>query len=312
MLSICIPSRQAQYLQKTIDDLLEKAEGEVEIIVSLDGYWPDPPIKQDPRVRVIHQGEVHNNLGMRAAINAGVAIAKGDYILKCDEHTLWDQGYDLKLIADCDDTTVVVPRRKRLDPENWEIIHDGRRDIDYMFVSYPYERPYDRQCGLYGAEWKRSERDGTLIDDLMTMQGSAYFMKKSYWDKLFPNGLDDVNYGPFNHEAQEISMTAWLSGGRVIVNKKTFYAHYHKGKKGKGYGFSNEQYRKFTAAKEKARRYAIDYWLVTQDYEHNFEWLINKFWPIPTWPDNWKQQIKIDEQKDWSKDPSQQPTEWLG
>jgi len=22
---------------------------------------------------------------------------------------------------------------------------------------------------------------------------------------------------------------------------------------------------------------------------HTFEWLIEKFWPIPTWPDDWKE-----------------------
>jgi hypothetical protein len=126
-----------------------------------------------------------------------------------------------------------------------------------------------------------------------------------------PNGMDEANYGPFNHEAQEISNAAWLSGGRVVVNKLTWYAHYHKGNKGKGYGFSNAQYKAFTAHKEKARRYAIDYWLTTQDYEHDFEWLINRFWPVPTWPDDWKTRIVQDAKTDWRHDPSQQPTEWI-
>jgi len=22
---------------------------------------------------------------------------------------------------------------------------------------------------------------------------------------------------------------------------------------------------------------------------HSFSWYINKFWPIPTWPDNWQE-----------------------
>jgi hypothetical protein len=99
------------------------------------------------------------------------------------------------------------------------------------------------------------------VDDLMTMQGSCWYIKKDYFNKLFPNGMDDENYGPFNHEAQELSNTVWLSGGRVVVDKAVHYAHYHKGKKGKGYGFSREQYRRFMADKERARLYAIGYWL---------------------------------------------------
>ena len=64
----------------------------------------------------------------------------------------------------------------------------------------------------------------------------------------------DEKYGPFTQEAQEISNATWLSGGRVMVNKKTWYAHYHKGHRGKGYGFSNEQYKKHGIASEKGVR----------------------------------------------------------
>jgi hypothetical protein len=66
-LSIVIPSRCDEFLQKTIDCLLEKAEGEVEIIVVLDGYWPDPPIKKHPQVIVVHHGTLHDSYGMRSS-----------------------------------------------------------------------------------------------------------------------------------------------------------------------------------------------------------------------------------------------------
>ena len=36
MLSVVIPSRTDAYLQKTVDDLVEKASGEIEIIVILE------------------------------------------------------------------------------------------------------------------------------------------------------------------------------------------------------------------------------------------------------------------------------------
>lgn len=310
MLSVIIPSRVDTYLQRTIDDLLEKAEGEIEIIVVLDGYWTQ--LKDDPRVIIVHQGEVHDNFGMRAAINAGMALARGEYVMKIDEHCMVDGGYDLKLAADCADDWLVVPRRHRLDADQWLLIEDGRPPVDYMYIAYPYERPYDRRCGLYGGgidKQRHIDRANELIDDTMSMQGSCYFMKKAYWDKLFPDGLDEENYGKFNHEAQEIHFKVQLSGGRFVVNKKTWYAHWHKGKNGKGYGFSREQYRKHETEKEKARRYAIDYWLTTQDYEHDFGWLIDKFNP-PGW-ENWKERIKVDEPNDWRYHPDKQPSEWV-
>lgn len=298
MLSVVIPSRSDQYLQKTVDDLLEKAEGEIEIIVVLDGIWSQ--LEDDPRVIVMHHGEVHNNIGMRGSINAGMKIAQGEFVMKIDEQCAVDQGFDVKLAQNCQDNWVVIPRRKRLEPESWTLIEDGRPDIDYMCVDYPYQRPYDKTCGLHGAEWKRPDRAKIEIDDTPTMQGSCYFMKKSYWEELFPTGLDDVNYGTFTQEAQEISMKVWLSGGEVKVNKRTWYAHWHKGKHGKGYGFSNEQYKRHLAGTERGRLYAIKYWLNTRDYLDDFKWFIDtKFPDMPGWED-WEERIKADAPKDFS------------
>lgn len=306
--SVIIPSRNEHFLQRTIDDLLEKAQGDVEIIVVMDGT--DQDVRQDKRVVKIRHGELGDNFGLRDSVNLGIRASSGDYILKADGHTMWDEGWDVKLVEDCEDNWVVIPRRWRLDPEAWAKTTDSEGDrrppVDYMFIAYPYERPYDRTCGLHGDIWKaaQAERSDKLIDDVMTMQGSAYFMKKSYWYEL--GEMDSTLYGPFTHESQEISNKAWLTGGRVVVNKKTWYAHLHKGKKyGTGYGFSTKQWEKWAELHEKGRQFCTEYWLTTQDYAHDFEWLINKFWNftsegrIPTWPDNWKEQLIIDEKTDW-------------
>lgn len=299
-LSIIIPSRQPQYLQKTVDDIFAKAEGEVEVIVVLDGYWPEIMLKDDDRLKIIHQGMLHDNLGMRPAINAGVLLSKGEYIMKCDEHVMFDQGFDVKLKADCEDNWVVVPRRYRLDAEEWSLIEDGRPPIDYMIIDYPYQRPYDKTCGLHGAEDRQSyyDKQDILIDDLMTMQGSCYFMSRKHWDNCIKR-METENYGPFTQEAQEISNKTWLSGGRVVVNKKTWYAHFHKGKKGKGYGFSTEQYKKHCEWNEKGRLFCIEYWLNTTDYKYSFDWLIDKFKPVG-WEGDWRARVAVDREKDYS------------
>lgn len=300
MISVIIASRVEQFLQRTIDDLLEKAEGEIEVIVALDGYWPSTPLRNDPRVVVLHHGTLHDNKGMRASINAGMAVAKGEYVMKIDEHCMLDQGYDLKLIADCEDNWVVIPRRKRLDAENWKLVKDNRPDIDYMYIEYPYAKPYDKTQGLHGAEWKRPERADILIDDTPSMQGSCYFMKKSHWDTVIGE-LDDVNYGTFTMEAQEVGMKTWLSGGRVVVNKKTWYAHYHKGSKGKGYGFSTAQYRRHQERIEGSRLYAIKYWLNAQDFKYDWNWFVTEKFPnMPGWSADWRERVEVDKLKDYS------------
>src|SRR3990167_8510764 len=203
--SVIIPSRSPQYLSKTISDLLSNAESKIEVIVVLDGRWADDYV-DDPRVIYVHHGIIHDNVGMRGSINAGILLAKGRYLMKLDEQCMVDKGYDVKLMADCEDDWVVIPRRYRLEPESWTLEKDKRPPIDYMYLAYPYERPYDKTCGLHGSEWRerQRERKDILIDDTMSWQGSCWFTTKAYWDKLFPNGLDDVNYGTFTQEAQEI------------------------------------------------------------------------------------------------------------
>lgn len=300
-LSIIIPSRSPEYLQKTIDDLLARAHDTVEIIVIFDGIWPETMLKADPRVIEIHQGTVHDSLGMREAINRGVAISHGKYIMKIDEHCMVDEGYDVVLAADCEDNWVVIPRRYRLDPDKWEIIEDGRPPIDYMRLDYPYQRPHDKTCGLHGAEDREryEARKDILIDDTMSWQGSCWFMTRKHWDTTIKR-METENYGPFTQEAQEIGNKTWLTGGRLVVNKKTWYAHMHKGNKGKGYGFSTEQYKKHCEFNERGRIYCIEYWLNTKDYLYDFEWLMQKFWPVKGWPENWKQQVLIDRETDYS------------
>lgn len=309
MVSIVIPSRSPQYLAKTVNDLLTKAEGEVEVVVVYDGIWPlssEMP-SDDPRLIQIHHGEVHANYGMRESINAGVRVTSGDYIMVLDEQCGVDQGYDVKLAADCSDDWVVIPRRKRLEPESWTLVEDGRPDIDYMFIEYPYKGAdqlaegefLPKTEGLHGAEWKRPERT-ELIDDTPTCQGSCYFMKRSWWDKVIGE-LDSTYYGTFTMEAQEVTLKTWLSGGRVVVNKKTWYSHWHKGKGGKGYGFSNEQYHRHAEGMEKGRLYAIEYWLNTKYYLHDWNWFVTKmFKDMPGWSKGWKERVERDRLRDYS------------
>lgn len=308
MVSVVIPSRSAQWLRQTVNDCLTKAEGQVEVIVVYDGRWPDAdelPL-DDPRLIQIHHGILSDNYGMRASINLGVAISSGDYLLVIDEQCGVDQGYDVKLAADCEDDWVVIPRRWRLEPETWTLTKDSEGDkrppIDYMYTEYPYAKPYDKTQGLHGAEWRQKyfDRLEVMIDDVPTMQGSCYFMSRKHWDNVIGE-LDPTHYGQFTMEAQEVSLKTWFSGGRVVVNKNTWYSHWHKGKKGKGYAFTTEQYREHQEGMEKGRLYAIEYWLNTKDFKYDWNWFVTEKFPdMPGWTPDWAERVKVDKLKDYS------------
>ncbi len=276
-LSIIVPSRNEVFLQKTINDLTEKAEEDIEIIVVLDGYWIE--LEENPNVVIIHRGKAK---GLRNAVNSAVAIAKGEYIMKIDAHCMFDKGYDVKLKADCEDNWICIPTRKRLDAENWcpsTDTGDKRSDINHMYISYPDNDQDWGGKGLNGKLWQEKNRGKQeKIHDLMTFQGSCWFMKKNYFAEL--EGLDEKNYGSFFKEPQELTFKCWLSGGRVIRNQNTWYAHLHKGKKhGRGYFLDMKEINKSAKHNNKWLNYKEAWDKQTKP----LSWLIEKFAPVPGW-----------------------------
>ena len=276
--SVVIPSRNEQFLVPTVKDILAHAAGDVEVVVTLDGYW-EHELPADDRVIIIHRGKSH---GMRAAINAAVACSSGQFIFKLDAHCSLAPGWDEALKADCDEDWVVVPRRYSLDAEAWARKR-GRTPIDYLYLSYPDNKGDRGGPGLHGRTWRERNHDPALkhveIDDLMTAQGSAYFMRRGYYEWL--GLLDHARWGSFGSEFQEVGFKAWLSGGRVVRNKRTWYAHLHKGRKyGRGYPLGRNDANKAVA-------YA-NTWLHDgsgwQKQTRPFEWMIRHFWPVPGWP----------------------------
>ncbi|MBI2634978.1 MAG: glycosyltransferase family 2 protein [Parcubacteria group bacterium] len=276
MVSIIIPSRNEIFLEKTVKGLLDNCTGEFEILVVLDGYNP-PERNSDSRVKyILHEDSV----GMRAGINSAVKIAKGEFLMKIDAHCVVDKGIDEKLAADCGDNTVMIPRRYKLDDENWRA-NMNETPIDYEHFIYPLK--YD-PVSLHGFRWKSraEERKDILIDDTLTFQGSCWFMKKSHFEKhkfLKVKEFHGLLYG----EPEELGLTTWLSGGRVVTNKKTWYAHLFKGKKyGRGYFIDRNQGRD-------CYRYSYNYW--ANENKEGFIKVIEKFWPIPGWPADWKERL---------------------
>jgi glycosyltransferase involved in cell wall biosynthesis len=281
--SVIIPSRNERFLSQTIADIFSKAQGDIEIIAVLDGYWPDPPMLDRPNLIVIHRSEAQ---GMRSGINSAAAIANGDYLMKCDAHCMFAEGWDETLKAECDVDWVVIPRRLSLDAEAWAIKDTGKAPVDYHYLCYPYMHP--NEPGIHGCVWneRARERKDILLDDEMSSQGSCWFMSKRHFGS-FLGGLSCEGYGTFVQEFQEIGLKTWLGGGQVKVNKKTWYAHLHKGKEyGRGYFISK-------GGMERGIRWSLDYWVNDRwaERQHDLAWLVDKFWPIPTWPADWRDQL---------------------
>jgi len=276
--SIIIPSRNEMFLDKTVNDILSKATGEIEVIVILDGESSYKIPSESKNVEVI-KSPVR---GMRKSTNLGASLATGDYFMKCDAHCMFSEGFDEILKADLEDNWVAVPRRYSLDPEEWSI-RTWRPVADYHYFVWPWRLKDD--ISFRSLKWKdKAElKKDILIDDEMTSQGSCWIMSKEhFWKRI--EGLSDERYGDFYQEFHQIGNMTWLGGGRVVVNKKCWYAHLHKGRQyGKGFSLSRK-------SAEQSSKFVLDYWINNKwpNRKYDFEWLIDKFWPVPTWPENWR------------------------
>lgn len=284
MLSVIIAARNEVYLQKTIKSILDASRGKIEVIVVLDGCWADPVIQDDKRVILIHHTE---SIGQRQAINEAAKIAKGKYILKTDAHSMFDEGFDVKLAADCEYDWTVIPRMYNLDHEKWT--PKFNKVTDFMWIRSPdaKKKPFrhyywDGKCKnehteIYRYHKKMAYRKGDICD-VMTGQGACFFM---HLDRFWQLGGCDERHGSWGQQGVEVALKAWLSGGSLKVNKKTWFSHWFRGgSKGSGFPYS------ITGRdQEKARKYSQDFWLNGRWalQKRSVEWLVKKFAPLPEW-----------------------------
>ena len=116
-LSILIPARNEMFLENTIQDILKNMRGDTEIIAVLDGQWPARPLEQHDRVTILYYPQ---SIGQRAATNRAASLSSARYVMKLDAHCAFDEGFDVKLMADMQDDWTMVPLMKNLHAFNWK------------------------------------------------------------------------------------------------------------------------------------------------------------------------------------------------
>lgn len=310
-LSVLIPARNEEFLGRTIDDVLSHVKANTEIIAILDGYLPDPPIHPDPRVTIIYNPVA---VGQRAAAKQAAKIAKGKYIMKIDAHVAVDDGFDVKMLEafkKLDDNVTLVPAMRNLHVFDW-VCEEGHRryqgnsgpcndcgkptkkDVVWIPkkspVTFTFRVDKTMHFQYFGELAKRPENikgalcnDGTFDTNLretFSIQGSCFMLTRERYLSL---DIDSDDFHSWGQQGCEVAMKTWLSGGRVISNLNTWYAHMFRTKGGDfGFPYPNPQ-DKVNANRELSRQlFQKDGW---PQAVHKFQWLLDKFTP-PDWTDN--------------------------
>jgi hypothetical protein len=303
--SVLIPARNEMWLAKTIESVLSHSEMDTEVIAVLDGAWADPPIPDNPRVQLIYHSE---SIGQRAAINEAARMSTAKYVMKLDAHCDVDQGFDRKLMQPYEDgelegNVTTIPRMYNLHVFDWKCNSCGHQSYqgpvpkkcEKCGKSEGFERVviwtprwnrradfarFDKNLHFqyWGACGKRPEADVDLAE-VLCFVGACFFMpRERYWEI---DGCDE-RHGSWGQQGVEMSCKSWLSGGRMIVNKRTWFSHLFRTQPGFGFPYHNPQ-----SAVDKARQHSRWLW-EGGNWEkavHPLSWLLDRFYPVPEWHD---------------------------
>jgi glycosyltransferase involved in cell wall biosynthesis len=320
-LSVLIPSRNEMFLKNTIDDLLAHSEADTEVIATLDGQWADPAIPQSDRVSLIYVPEA---IGQRAATNIAARLSKAKYLAKVDAHCSFDQGWDRKMIEAFERTgpdATMVPVMRNLWAFDWKCYHCGwkkyqgptpekcgdpkcgksnriRRKMIWKGKHNPQSTSYTFDATphfQYFEAYKHTEkyiRDKaeTGITETMSLQGSFFMCtREKYWEIE----LCDESLGNWGNQGIEVACKTWLSGGQVLVNQSTWYAHMFR-TQGGDFGFPYHVGGREVQRTKDAVRDLI--WGGNWEKQvRPLSWLIERFWPVPGWSDDDLARLRVND-----------------
>jgi len=290
-LSIVIPARNEIFLLKTIQDILEHKEGDTEIIAVFDGAWANPPIPVHKDVAIVYYSQ---SIGQRAACNEAVRLSRAKYVMKVDAHCAFDKGFDVKMMADMQDDWTFLPVMKNLHAFDWVCPNGHRRyqgksgpctecgepterDVVWIAKKSPNSTAYRFDNTLHFQYWGdyKHKQIGDLVET-MSIQGSCFMVTRDKWWEL---ELCDEKHGSWGQQGTEVACKTWLSGGKVMVNRKTWYAHLFRTQGGDfSFPYPNPGI-------SKARKYSRELWLNNKWDKaiHPLSWLVDRFAPVPGW-----------------------------
>jgi hypothetical protein len=299
-------------MAKTVQDIIEHSEADTEVIAVLDGEWVSPP-EDHPRVRIIYMNQ---SVGQRAATNLACKLSEAKYVMKVDAHCAFDQGFDRILLADMQDDWTMVPIMRNLHCFDWvcnkcgERIYQGptpgtegskpcvkcgnfkledfTRDVVWIGKQSPQSKSYCFDATPHFQYFKDFNKrpegkvtpENNMITETMSLQGSCFLMTR---DKYWELNICDESFGSWGSQGIEVAVKTWLSGGRVVCNHKTWYAHMFRTQGGDfsfPYPMSGRQ-------QEYAKKTAKEVFFNNQWHlqKYPLSWLVKKFWPVPGWTD---------------------------
>lgn len=310
-LDIIIPALREEFLVNTVEDICKNKRGKTGVIVVLDGEWSEPPIPDHPDVRIIYT----KNLGQRGATNLGVRLSTAKYVAKCDAHVAFDEGFDVKLmeaVAGHDDWTI-APAMKNLHAFSWVCDNcqtewyqgekpDKCNDEMCQFIDTNLTKkiyfvprgemgstksrgptstayrftPDNLQFKYFGALKEYQEAEGEVAES-MSLQGSFFMLtREKYWEL----NICDESWGGWGQQGTEVALKTWLSGGRVVIHRGTWYAHMFRTNDQVAFPWNKNLKESQGSQQRRARKASIELFKnnAWDKQVRGLSWVVERFW----------------------------------
>lgn len=315
-LSILIPARNEEFLARTVKDLVENKSDSTEIIVGLDGKWADPGIEDHKDVTIVYYPE---SLGQRAMTNQLCKLSSAKYVMKVDAHCAFDKDFDKKMLDKMQDNYTMVPIMRNLHAFNW-VCQDGhtryqgpsgpcqhkleddticgketKKDICWIAKTSPQSKSYSfdpEPHFQYFGDWCKRDKfkkdlEETGLTETFSLQGSCFLLTK---DKYWELDISSEEFGSWGSQGIEVAMKTWLTGGKVMVNHDTWYAHMFR-TQGGDFGFPYPQ-KQSNVNKAKAKAKKMFFEREWKQAIYPVSVIVKKFWPITYWKDEDLEELK--------------------
>ncbi len=229
MISVIVPVYKVEpYLRQCIDSILAQKYTDFELILVDDGSPDncgricDEYAKQDDRIRVIHQ----ENQGLSAARNAGIDIAKGEYLTFIDSDDFVSQAY-LKCM--------------------WQIVTERNVDIAICKIKrFVDGQPIYDSAKSTGAEDIEVFSGRTACEGIYRLDGSISIVA---WGKLYKAFLFAKLRFPVGmlHEDNAVTPIVCYEAAKVAVVSSELYYYRQRADSIMGEPFSTKRFEQITA-----------------------------------------------------------------
>jgi hypothetical protein len=220
--------------------------------------------------------------------------------MKLDAHCAMKPGFDVELMKTAQElgqNVVQIPLQYNLHVFDWvcacghvqyqgptpEICEKCQKNVPTRVIRWKIRENkrtsgwyFDKNLhfqywGVWGDRHAKEE-----IHDVMSCLGACWFVDREWYWSI--DGLDEA-HGSWGQMGTELACKAWLSGGRMVVNKRTWFAHMFRTQGGDfsfPYPLSGREV-------SRARKHSRKLWFdgTWPKAKYPLGWLLQKFAPFP-------------------------------